>query len=121
MTAYGVGAAPIQRISRDADRTVPVPRPIQTFQVGIKGFVWNEDRLLRVQETNDDPAPRAPRRARVGLLVHDRRAARCVEARGEIALSHEHMAYQWVARDGWDLLPLAPGYQAALTSFFAGV
>lgn len=31
-----------------------MPRPIQTFQVGIKGFVWNGDRLLFVQENNDE-------------------------------------------------------------------
>lgn len=33
----------------------PIPaRAIQTFQVGIKAFVWDEDRLLMVQENTDD-------------------------------------------------------------------
>ncbi len=139
-----------------------MPRPIQTFQVGIKGFVWNEDRLLLVQENNDErlwelpggridvgeedltPAevllrelreelgssfsctigaprvawvrPPEPRRPLSVFLL----GLHCSNARGEIELSHEHMAYQWVARDSWHRLALAPGYQAALATFFAG-
>jgi len=30
----------------------PVRRPIQTFQVGVKAFVWHDERLLLVQEAN---------------------------------------------------------------------
>jgi 8-oxo-dGTP pyrophosphatase MutT (NUDIX family) len=33
----------------------PIPaRAIQTFQVGIKAFVWNEERLLMVQENTHE-------------------------------------------------------------------
>ena len=140
---------------------MPVPRPIQTFQVGIKAFVWNEERLLLVQENNEKrlwelpggridvgeetltPAEVLSRELREELgraftcTIGQPRAAwvrppepnrplsvfllglHCTDIRGDIELSHEHLAYQWVARDCWARLDLAPGYYAALSTYFA--
>ena len=140
-----------------------MPRPIQTFQVGIKGFVWNEDHLLLVQENNNEhlwelpggridvgeehmtPAEILRRELREELgvafscAIGQPRAAwvrppeprrplpvfllglYCSDPRGEIELSDEHVAFQWIARDGWNQLALAPGYMAALASFFTDV
>jgi len=137
------------------------PRAIQTFQVGIKAFVWSGDRLLMVQENTEDrlwelpggridvgeegrtPAeilarelaeelgpgfactigspraawvrPPAPRRPLSVFLI----GLECGDARGEIVLSDEHLAYRWVARDAWSALDLAPGYHAPLSAVFA--
>ena len=138
-----------------------MPRPIQTFQVGIKGFVWHEDHLLLVRENNagrlwelpggridvgeEDLTPaeilRRELREELGAdfscTIGRPRAAwvrppepqrplsvfllglHCSEPRGEVELSDEHISFQWVARDDWNQLAMAPGYRAALTSFFA--
>jgi 8-oxo-dGTP pyrophosphatase MutT (NUDIX family) len=42
----------------------------------------------------------------------------CIAPRGEIELSPEHRDLHWVARDEWQRMELAPGYEVALRRVF---
>ncbi len=123
-------------------------RELQRFQVALKAFIVDGDRVLMVRESSGEGVWELPTAVLRRELAEELGAAftysvedpvvawtrppdpprrnmsvflvgyRCQRGPGEIVLSDEHVESRWVTRAESAHLPLAPGYAAALEQFW---